>query len=358
MSHLRVAVVGCGHLGRIHARLLKTLKEIELVGVADPFPAAREQVAAECECQAFARHGELIGQVDAAVVATPTQFHHPVALELLQHGIHLLIEKPITSTVAQANQLIDHARTAGLVLQVGHVERFNSAWNAAVGHLQAPQYIEAVRAGTYTFRATDVSIVLDLMIHDLDLILSVVKSSVTDVEAMGLALFGPHEDLAMARLKFANGCIANLKASRVNHSPQRTMQVFARNAFASIDFAQGQTQLIRPAPEVLAKTVDLTRCPPEQQRQVQENMFHDLLRMESVTADPVNAILDEQRDFCRAIREGKPVRVGGEQGRDALAVAEQILSSIQSHHWNGLASDQVGPHAILAPSVSPTKRAA
>lgn len=358
MSHLRVAVVGCGHLGRIHARLLRTLEEIELVGVVDPLPAARAEVAAECECQAFAQHGEVIDQVDAAVVATPTNVHHPVALELLQHGIHLLIEKPITSTVSQANQLIDHARSGGLVVQVGHVERFNSAWNAAVGHLEAPQYIEAVRAGPYTFRATDVSIVLDLMIHDLDLILSLVKSPVTDVEAMGLALFGPHEDLAMARLTFANGCMANLKASRVNHVPQRTMQVFARHAFASIDFAHRQTQLVQPTPEVLAKTVDLTRCPPKQQQEVQENMFRDLLRMESVTVDPVNAILEEQRDFSRAIREGTPVRVAGEQGRDALAVAEQILNSIQSHHWNGAAPDQVGPHAILAPSMFPGKRAA
>ncbi|MFW6171059.1 MAG: Gfo/Idh/MocA family protein [Planctomycetota bacterium] len=358
MSHLRIAVVGCGHLGKIHARLLKTLEEIELVGVVDPCPAAREQVAAECECRAFAHHNELVQRVDAAVVATPTNVHHPVALELLQHHIHLLIEKPITSTVSQANQLIEHARTAGLVLQVGHVERFNPAWNAVVDQLEAPQYIEAVRGGTYTFRATDVSIVLDLMIHDLDLVLSLVKSPLTDVEAMGLALFGPHEDLAMARLKFANGCVANLKASRVNHAPQRTMQVFARNAFASIDFAQRQTRLIRPAPEVLARTVDLTRCPPEDQPQVRENMFQDLLCMESITVDPVNAILEEQRDFSGAIRDGEPVRVGGEQGRNALAVAEQILNAIQSHRWNGLAPGQVGPHATLPSTVPPIKRAA
>jgi predicted dehydrogenase len=196
------------------------------------------------------------------------------------------------------------------------------------------------------------------MIHDLDLVLSLVNSPVVDVEALGAALFGPHEDLAMAHIKFANGCIANLKASRVNYEPQRSMQIFARSAFADIDFAQRKAELIRPSQEVLAREVDLTACPPERRQEVQKSMFERLLCRESVTAAPVNAILDEQREFVRAVRFGHPVRVGGEQGRDALAVAERILESIRLHRWNGLMPGQIGPHATFVNSDLSLRRAA
>ncbi len=358
LQPLQVAVVGCGHLGSIHARLLKSLDDIELLAVVDPVAESRQRVAAECRTEAWENCDPIAGRIDAAVIATPTLYHHDVARQLLDQGVHLLIEKPVTSTVSQANDLIATARCQNLVLQVGHVERFNPAWNAVVSHLASPQYIEAVRAGGYTFRSTDVSIVLDLMIHDLDLVLSLVDSPVIDVQAMGMALFGPHEDLALARLKFANGCVASLKASRVNYEPQRTMQVFAQQAFASIDFAQGEARLIRPSQMVLAKQVDLTDCPADERSAVQERMFRDLLCMETVAVERLNAISQEQREFVDSIRHGRPVRVPGEQGRDALAVAEQILASIRTHRWNGLAPDQVGPHVILQPLPLPHRRAA
>ncbi len=244
MSRLRIAVIGCGHLGSIHARLLNSLDDVDLVGVVDPIAGARQRVADECGCMAVEHWQQLDEPLDAAVVATPTVSHYDVARQLLERGVHLFVEKPVTATVAQANRLIAAARREERVLQVGHVERFNPAWNAVAPFLECPQHIDVVRAGTYTFRATDVSIVLDLMIHDLDLVLSLANSDVVDVEALGVALFGPHEDLAMARLKFANGCIANLKAYRVNYELQQTMQVFSRKAFESIDFAKGQAKLI------------------------------------------------------------------------------------------------------------------
>ncbi len=268
---------------------------------------------------------------------------------VLQHGVHVLVEKPITTTVAQADELIELARHQGLVLQVGHVERFNPAWNAVAPHLAAPQYIEAVRAGSYTFRATDVSIVLDLMIHDIDLVLSVTQSPLVDVEAMGIALFGPHEDLALARLKFANGCVASLRASRINYEPQRSMQVYARGAFASIDFAQGQATLVQPSRHVLAKQVDLTCCPPDQREAVQQSMFETLLSKQHVTVERINAILEEQREFAASVQHAAPVRVDGQQGREALQVAEQILGAIAEHRWNGLSPEQIGPHARHSP---------
>lgn len=356
MSRLRVAVIGCGHLGSIHARLIQSLEEVELVAVVDTQAAARERVATQCNCPAVAELRQLTGQLDAAIVATPTIHHHAVACELLQQDVHLLLEKPMTSTVEEADELIVLARRQHLVLQVGHVERFNPAWNAVAPHLQTPQYVEAVRAGGYTFRSTDVSIVHDLMIHDLDLVLSLAQSPVVDVDAMGLAIFGPHADLALARLRFQNGCVADLKASRVNYAPQRTMHIFARHAHAAIDFAKGQAELVRPSREVLAGQVDLTRCPAEQRPLVQETLFEKLLVRETVTVERGNAILEEQREFVNAIRRGTPVRVSGEQGREALAVAERILSSMAVHQWNG--TDHIGPHALFLPAAMPARRAA
>jgi predicted dehydrogenase len=300
----------------------------------------------------------LLGTLDAAIIATPTAYHHEVAEQLLSTGTHLLIEKPITNTVAEANRLIALARQRELVLQVGHVERFNPAWNAVLPHLHHPQYIEAVRAGTYTFRSTDVSIVLDLMIHDLDLALSLAKSPVVDVEAMGMALFGPREDLAMARLRFANGCVANLKASRVNYEPLRTMQVFSQQAFATVDFTKGEARLVRPSQAVLQGEVDLTQCPIEQRPGVQEAMFGDLLRLETVQVEKCNAILQEQREFVAAVRDGGTVRVTGEQGRDALAVAEQIINRIHTHRWNTPAPQLIGSAALRPLAWEQPRRAA
>lgn len=349
MKPLRIAVIGCGHLGSIHARLLKSLdcsEQVELVAVVDPVESQRQRVAQECQVEACSRHGALLGRVDAAVVATPTRDHHQVAGDLLRAGVHVLVEKPVTRTVDEADHLISLARRRQLVLQVGHVERFNPAWKAVAPHVAQPQYIEAVRAGTYTFRSTDVSIVLDLMIHDLDLALSLAEAPVASVEAMGMGVFGPHEDLALARLKFTNGCVCDLKASRVNFAPQRTMRIFARTAFASIDFAAGTAHLLRPSQAVLDRQVDLTECPPANRARVQETMFQELLPLQTITVERSNAILEEQREFIAAIRTGIPVRVPGEHGRNALAVAERILESIVQHRWNG------GPWPARGPAVT------
>ena len=170
MRRLRLAVVGVGHLGRIHARLALGLENVELAAVVDPLEANRFQVAVDCGAQALADHRELIGRVDAAVIATPTRFHHQVGMDLLSHGVHLLIEKPLAGSLAEAEELAAEAQRRGLVLQVGHVERFNPAWSAALPHLRDPKYIEAVRCGPFSFRSTDIGAVLDIMVHDLDLV--------------------------------------------------------------------------------------------------------------------------------------------------------------------------------------------
>ena len=247
MRPVRLAVVGAGHLGRIHARLASSLPGAQLVAVVDPDSTNRRSVAEECRCEAYDHHRRLTGRVDAAVVATPTRFHASVATDLLAAGIHLLVEKPVTSTSLEAERLVDSAGRRGLVLQVGHVERFNPALIAARAHLDEPKYIDAVRAGGFSFRSTDIGVVLDLMIHDIDTVLSLVRSEVQSVDALGIALFGAHEDMAHARLVSENGCVATLCASRASYTAVRRMRVFSRRGMADIDFAARTAEIVRPS---------------------------------------------------------------------------------------------------------------
>jgi len=219
VKHLRLAVIGAGRLGGFHAQKAAANPDVELVAVVDPVPAARNRVAAECHTRALADYRGLVGAIDAAIVAAPTRLHHRIGMDLAGEGVHLLVEKPLCSRLAEAEELVERAEKQGVVLQVGHVERFNPAFAAAAPYLVEPKYIEAVRASGFTFRSTDVGVVLDLMIHDIDLVLSLVGSPVQRVEAMGVSVLGGHEDAANARIQFASGCVATLSASRVSRAP-------------------------------------------------------------------------------------------------------------------------------------------
>lgn len=353
MKRLRVGVIGAGHLGRIHARLLGSIQEVELVGVVDPLEAARERVAKELATATLPHHHDLIGRIDAAIVATPTQDHHAVGMELLRAGVHLFIEKPITPTVAQADELVDTAQAQSLILQVGHVERFNPALAAVAPHVAHPKFIEAVRTSGYTFRSTDVGVVLDLMIHDLDVALSLVDSQVVDVRALGIAVFGPHEDIAHARVEFANGCVANFSASRTSFSAQRGMQIYAERAYAGIDFATRTAKIVRPSEQLLHREIDVHNLAAEQRERLKQNLFSELLPLEEVQVAERNAILDEQQDFVGSIRTGRQPRVPGWQARDAVAVAQRVLDQIAAHRWTASPSGPQGPLAEPAPTLLP-----
>jgi predicted dehydrogenase len=248
---LRVAVIGAGRLGGFHAQKLARMANVELVGVVDPLAANRDRLAAELHTTPFASHLPLLGHIDAAVIASPTLQHHQLAVDLLEAGTHLLIEKPICTTVAEADELVELARRQQLVLQVGHVERFNPALTAATPHAQNPKFIEAVRASGFTFRSMDVGVVLDLMIHDIDVVLSLVRSPLRSVDALGVSVLGGHEDVAHARLEFQSGCVANLSASRVSYEAARKMQIWSPRAFASIDFGGRTTTIVEPSETLL-----------------------------------------------------------------------------------------------------------
>jgi predicted dehydrogenase len=348
MKPLRVAVVGAGHLGRIHARLAAAAPEIELVAVADPLEAPRISVSHEANTAPISDYRTLIGKIDAAIIATPTSTHHAIGIDLLNGGVPLLIEKPLAPTAAQAEELAALARKKGLVLQVGHVERFNAALNAVAADVRDPKYIDAARTSGYTFRSTDIGVVLDVMIHDIDIVLSLAKSTVEDVQALGVSVLGGHEDMATARLTFASGCVAQLSASRVSFQQKRAMTVFTSRGSASINFATHEATVVRPREDVLRREFRVDRLSPTERAYWKEHLFDELLVHSRCDSPPGNAIQEEHRDFVAAIRDGRSPRVDGTAGYDAVAVAEMILERIEEHSWDGTPTGRRGPFAMPA----------
>lgn len=351
MSNLRVAVIGVGHLGKIHARLLSQVEGAELAAVVDPIAEARENLAAELATAAFAEYRPLLGQIDAAIVAVPTRGHFAVAHDLLEHGIHIFVEKPMTLNVGDAEELIAVAEARTLVLQVGHVERFNPALIAAQPHLGEPKYIDAVRSASYACRSTDIGVVLDLMIHDIDVVLSLVGEDPAAVEALGAAVLGPNEDWAQARLTFPSGCVANLSASRVAWQSQRTMQVVCPDGITAIDFGARKARRMHPTAAVRAGEIDVNALTAAERNHLKDNLFTDYLPLVDLPVTESNALLQEQREFISAIRGEASVRVTGRDGRQALNVAERILAEIAAHRWDGAEGGAIGPRFETSESV-------
>ncbi|MEX0867197.1 MAG: Gfo/Idh/MocA family oxidoreductase [Pirellulales bacterium] len=347
MSKLKLAVIGTGHLGRFHAKLAAAGEAFELVGIVEPDEAARSRVSAEVGAPGFAGMAEVRDSIDAAIVAAPTWLHHAICMELVAAGKHVLVEKPITSTIDDANELVAAADAAGVTLQVGHIERFNPALTSVRNRLEAPKYIDAVRHTPYTFRSTDVGVVYDLMIHDLDIVLSIVQSQVVDVEALGFALMGEHEDAAIARLRFANGCCASLSASRISYESQRRMNVWQEDSFVAVDYAARASQVIRPHASLLDGSFDQQQLTAEEKNRLKDKLFEELLPIEIIHGDDANAMADEQADFADSIRQGRRPVCDGHAGREALNLAEWILEKIERHQWDGSPEGRVGRHALV-----------
>lgn len=309
MEKIRAAVVGVGYLGRFHAQKYAQLEHCRLVGVVDSDPAAAARVAAEVQAAACADFRELLGKVDAVSVVTPTPTHYEIARAFLESGAHVLVEKPITATTEQAERLIGLARQHGRVLQVGHLERFNPAILAAEPLLTQPRFIECHRLAPFKERGTDVNVVLDLMIHDIDLVQMIVGSDVASLEAIGTPVFSPEIDIANARLRFDSGCVANVTASRVSLKTERKLRIFRDDAYLSIDLQQKILTVIRK------------RVPPAGEGQLP-------VSIEEQSFDQGDALLAEIQSFLAAVRGQRAVLVSGEDGlralRTAIAIAERV----------------------------------
>lgn len=309
MTALRTAVIGVGYLGNYHAQKYAAIPDSELVGVVDNDPARAAEIAVALGTQAYSDHRDLIGRVDAVSVVVPTQYHHAVARDFLAAGVHVLIEKPITVTIEEADDLIALADKNGLVFQVGHLERFNPVLMALGDVLQEPLFIESVRIAPFKPRGTDVNVVLDLMIHDIEIIQHIIKSPVERVDAIGAPVFTGEEDIANARILFRNGCVANVTASRISLKSERRMRIFQRNAYINLDFqnrkvlvaSKGDGELFPGVPNVKVDVRELGEA---------------------------DALRSEIESFLSAIREGKPPQVSGLDGRMALETALKINISL------------------------------
>jgi predicted dehydrogenase len=318
---LKVGVIGVGHLGRFHTRVYSEIPSCELVGVYDTDPERAALVANEYGTRAFPDLDELLEGIDAASIAVPTSAHHETGLKCLERGTHVLIEKPIATTADEARDLVRAARDAGLKIQVGHIERFNPAMRAALSVLRKPMFVEAHRLGIFVPRGTDVAVVLDLMIHDIDLILSAVDSPVESIDAMGVPVLSPSIDIANARLKFADGCVANVTASRVSRERMRKIRFFQHDAYVSVDCMKPQTQIFRRKdvpPETLLKIAT---------GQI-EGGLEDIVEYEEPAMDGADSLMLELGSFLDAVETGGRPPVDGEDGLKALEVALEILRQI------------------------------
>ncbi len=326
-ERIRCGVVGVGHLGRLHARILSEIASASLVGVVDTLPERAEAVAREFKCAAFASVDALLDAgIRLAVVATPTEHHHDVGRRVLSRGVGALIEKPFTRTIEEADALIETARVhARGFVGVGHVERFNPVVQAARRHVKDPLFIECDRVHPFSFRSMDVGVVLDLMIHDLDLVRWLAGSALVDLEAVGASVLSKSEDMAFARLRFANGCTALVRASRVSLRKVRKLRIFCEDLYVSLDYLARTGMKIRVkegAPERLAGLAG--SAPPSM-------AFADFLDIEDLTVEETEPLRAELEAFVAAVRADAPPPVPGEVGREALACALRIQEAIQAH---------------------------
>lgn len=318
---IKIGLLGAGHLGKIHLRLIKEIEAFTLVGFYDPDPAVAAKVAEEYGIKAFDKIEELITQVDAVDIVTPTLSHFDCATIALDQGKHIFIEKPLTHTLQEAETLIERVEELKVVAQVGHVERFNPAFLALQDESLNPMFIEGHRLAFWNPRGTDVSVVLDLMIHDLDVVLSMVPSEIESISASGVSVISDQPDIANARIEFVNGCVANLTASRISIKNMRRLRFFQPNTYVAVDFLKKKTEIFQIQDE-----------PGEMEGQ--QGFEFDLgdnkryLNFQQPEIDSINSIKMELEEFAASISGGAPVRVSIQDGYRALKAAHQILEAI------------------------------
>ena len=307
---LRAAVIGVGYLGRFHAQKYRNNPDVDLIGIVDTNAGRADEVAAEVGARSFTDYRDILSLVDLVSIVVPTRYHFAVAKDCFSAGCHVLLEKPVTQTVAEAEDLIQLADSEGLVFQVGHLERFNPAVLALKGVLKNPQFIESHRLAPFKPRGTDVNVVLDLMIHDIDILLSLVMHPIKTINSVGVPVLSDEVDIANARLQFENGCVANVTASRASREAMRKMRIFQQDAYISIDFQSRKIAIYR-------KKTGLNLIPGLPGVTIEERTF-----------DQGDSLQDEINAFVASVRDGSPPVVSGADGKRALEVAMQITGKL------------------------------
>jgi predicted dehydrogenase len=326
MNKIKVSVIGTGHLGSIHTRLWKTNNNVELVGIYDIIKEHSERIANELNCKIFASATEAIINSDALTIAVPTTEHYSLARQCIQNSKHCFIEKPITSKYEEAVELISSAKENNVLIQVGHVERFNPALTALKNYNLSPRFIEVHRLSQFKTRATDVSVIHDLMIHDLDIILWLVKSKVKSIDADGVGVLTKNIDIANARIKFENGAVANITASRISASPMRKMRIFQPNAYISIDFANQKVDVFRISND--NEEVNFSGTPATMLGNIEDGEIKRKIYYEKPDVPKLNPIAEEQKSFISAILNNQPIAINAEEAAEALRIADKIATIV------------------------------
>lgn len=331
MPPLRVAVVGVGHLGKEHARVYSEIPDSKLVTVIDIDESRAKAIAEKWGAAWQTGLYNLRGRIEAASVVVPTQYHFYVTSILLQQGIAVLVEKPMTDNVDQAEALVDMAERIGVPLQVGHIERFNPAFAGMQKYQLKPTFIECDRLAPFSFRSADVGVVFDLMIHDIDIVHHVVESPLKGVEAVGVDMLTNHEDIANARLTFRNGCVADLTASRAAVKGERRMRMFSSDCFATVDYGQRKAQIYRKSPELTIASIRARHKDVKRLLELKKFQFGDLLSVEEVKVDEYEPLRKEIEAFVTAVQKKTKPLVPGEDGLRAVRTATEVLKEIRKN---------------------------
>ncbi len=331
LGKLKVAVIGTGHLGKEHARIYSEIPEVDLVGVVDVNKGAGEAVAKRCNTKYYSSFKEIVNKIDVASVVVPTKFHYEITKELLTNGIHVLVEKPMTGTVSEAEDLIKLSQQNSTILQPGYIERFNPALEAIQKLDISLKFIECHRLSPFTFRSADIGVVLDLMIHDIDIILYLSKSKVKRIDAVGVNVIADKEDIANARIQFENGCVANITASRVSFEPMRKIRLFSENSYISLDYQKQEALIYKKSPKLTLKSIDAESEKVSTIKDLKNFSFGDLLKIERIKMNNQEPLKKELESFINCIRNGEQPVVSGEEGIKAIKTAAIIREEINKN---------------------------
>jgi len=331
LEKLKIAVIGTGHLGKEHARIYSEIPEVSLVGVVDIDKNTGEAVAQRCNTKYYSSFKEILNKVDAASVVVPTKSHYEITKELLKNGIHVLVEKPMTGTVSEAEDLIKLSKETSAILQPGYIERFNPAIEAIQKLDITVKFIECHRLSPFTFRSADIGVVLDLMIHDIDIILDLSKYKVKKIDAVGVGVISDKEDIANARIQFENGCVANITASRVSFEPMRRIRLFSENSYISLDYQKQEALIYKKSPQLTLKSIDTESKGLSTITDLKNFSFGDMLKIERIKMNNQEPLRKELESFIDCVKNGKQPVVSGEDGIKAIKAATIINEEIDKN---------------------------